>query len=193
MSEIWCLHANRKTCLEWLFSPCNNQTGCLSAVNAALPRSADYQSTCSSPCLIVFPRSCFHLQFHGWLLTMQGFLLACLFLPFLGYPCLLSSTLNCALLASVIYVFFMNNNSTIPDSDYSVFICRRLRCSVIAANGWVHGFAFVSILNASATLRTRLKGKNVSFLRPYSGRVCFSGKSMAEATKVVHFLRFHPE
>lgn len=89
MSEIWCLHANRKTCLEWHFSPCNNQTGCLSAVNAALPRSADYQSTCSSPCLIVFPRSCFHLQFHGWLLTMQGFLLACLFLPFLGNPCLL--------------------------------------------------------------------------------------------------------
>lgn len=90
MSEIWCLHANRKTCLEWLFSPCNNQTGCLSAVTASLPRSAaDYQSTCSSPCLIVFPHSCFHLQFHGWLLTRQGFLLACLFLPFLGNPCLL--------------------------------------------------------------------------------------------------------
>lgn len=104
-----------------------------------------------------------------------------------------TSTLNCALLASVIYVLCMNNNSTIPDSDYSVFICRRLRCLVFAANGWVHGFAFVSILNASTTLRTRLKGKNVSFLRPYSGQVCLSGKSMAEATKVVHFLRFHPE
>lgn len=185
MLEIWCLHANRKTCLEWLFSPCNNQTGCLSAVNAALPRAADYQSTCSSPCLIVFPHSCFHLQIHGWLLTMQGFLLARE--PLSAFR---TSTLNCALLASVIYVLCMNNNSTIPDSDYSVFICRRLRCLVIAANGWLVS-PLCPFWMPAPHWGQGSKEKNVSFFRPYRGQVCFSGKSMAEATKVVHFL--HPE